>query len=151
MKKRKLEDISCIVIHHTAKDWHWIKYIKSLHVKSFGWEDIGYHYLIGNGIKTSLGKVYQGREECLIGAHVKDHNEYTLGVALIGDYDKSEVPNKQMHSLLALVTDLAKKYSVKPENIKGHKEFPGVIKTCPGKNVDLELIRAEVKTRLEEI
>lgn len=151
MKKRKPEDISCIAIHHTAKDWHWVKYIKNLHVKSFGWKDIGYHYLIGNGIKTSLGKVYQGREECLTGAHVKDHNDYTLSVALIGDYDKSEVPEKQMDSLLSLVAELANKYGVKPENIKGHKEFPGVTKTCPGNNVNLKWIRSEVKKRLEEI
>ena len=36
-------------------------------------------------------------------------------------------------------------FNIKSENVVGHKEFPNVKKTCPGKNINLEEIRNILK------
>lgn len=56
--------------------------------------DIGYHFIIGGD-----GKVYEGRPWYKVGAHTKYHNKFSLGIALIGDYDK-DCPDPAMLDLI---------------------------------------------------
>ncbi len=149
MKKRNKKDISEIVIHHSGFNFlnRFFTYLFHKYIR--GWEDIGYHYMIGNGIFSKCGKIYEGRKIEFVGAHVKNYNEKTIGVCCIGNYDKKKMPKKQMESLINLLVKLSKEYNIKPENIKGHREYPGVEKTCPGLMIDMEEIREEVRKRLD--
>ena len=52
--------------------------IQRLHL-GFGWDGIGYHYVIGRD-----GRCEAGRPEYWQGAHVKGINNQSLGVRLIG-------------------------------------------------------------------
>ena len=52
--------------------------IQQMHL-GFGWDGIGYHYVIGRD-----GRCEAGRPEFWQGAHVRGINDQSLGVCLIG-------------------------------------------------------------------
>jgi len=60
----------------TIRDWH---------VNDNGWDDIGYHYVI-----TRAGEVEVGRPLEMAGAHVRGHNDDSIGVCLIGGMAEDE-------------------------------------------------------------
>lgn len=76
-----MRDIRCIVVHCSAtrpnqligaaeiRRWH----------QDQGWADIGYHFVIRRD-----GTMEPGRKLHVMGAHVKDHNRYTVGICLVG-------------------------------------------------------------------
>lgn len=57
------EKTEYIIIHHSRREYDFPKFIKLRHTLLRGWEDIGYHFLIGNGkLNTNSGEIYSGRE-----------------------------------------------------------------------------------------
>ena len=46
---KRLETVQRIIIHHSERDLDFPEHIRYRHTQTRGWEDIGYHYLIGNG------------------------------------------------------------------------------------------------------
>jgi len=130
-----LKKIKFIVIHHCQRDVDSPKEIKKRHLAR-GFEDIGYHYLIGK-----KGKLYKARNEKFQGAHVFKHNKNSIGICLIGNLDKKLPTKKQIQTLIKFLKNKTKKLKIPVKNILGHKEFPNVIKTCPGKFLDLNEIR----------
>ena len=68
------------------------------------------------------------------GAHVRGHNDYTIGVCLMGGMGLDGTPEnnytqEQMASLFRLCKFLLGEYPM--ATIQGHREFPGVKKPCP--------------------
>ena len=93
----QLKTVNKIIIHHTHRDPDSLESIRDLHVNKDGWEEIGYHYVIGNGNKTSIdGKIYPTRPKKFIGAHVYGRNADSIGIALIGNFDKTTPTKKQI-------------------------------------------------------
>jgi len=137
--------IKKLILHCSASNWGDVEEIRKWH-KARGWRDIGYHYVIQNRYHTYAdwrlrnekwegglaGIVQTGRAENVQGAHVKNHNENTLGICLIGYkyFDK-----EQFYSLIILCADLCKKYGLRISDIKGHYEYDKN-KTCPNFNMD---------------
>lgn len=119
------------------------------------WKDIGYHYVIE--YVDEMVVIRDGRVEDEYGAHeyrkmlnrfgkLVSINFQSIGICLVGDYDKSE-PLEDMYSTLeSLVSKLIKKYSIPVSNILGHREIDGVHKTCPGKKIDMDLFRHRFST-----
>lgn len=54
--------------------------IQDYHMRSRGWSDIGYNFLIS----STSGDIFEGRGWLTIGAHCAGHNTASLGVCLIG-------------------------------------------------------------------
>lgn len=144
-----------LVIHHTWKptvpDYKGaatIRGIQKYHMydPKTGWNDIGYHYLIG-----PEGLLYAGRPETALGAHTVP-NTNKVGISVIGNYDPDSdtLSNESYNILLDILTYLAAQYSISPDNIYGHRDFNP--KTCPGDGIYLKLpeIKQEVKRRLEQ-
>lgn len=83
-----------------------IQSIYRSHAKTRGWGDIGYHYIIDR-----TGTIYEGRYggNGVRGAHVynskacQNFNSGTIGIALLGNYGKAEVPAPAFASLAKLV------------------------------------------------
>src|SRR3989338_11094347 len=100
------------------------------------WEDIGYHYLI-----DKKGKIHVGRSEKFIGAHVFGHNKNSIGICLIGNFDEESPTKKQTQTLIKFLKEKVRKFKIPIKNILGHREFPEITKTCPGKFVDMVEIR----------
>ena len=80
-----LKKIKFIAVHHSQRKIDSLKRIKDFHIRINKWEDIGYHYLI-----DKKGKIYVGRSEKFIGAHVFGHNKNSLGICLIGNFDEEK-------------------------------------------------------------
>ena len=83
--------------------------IQTYHVKSNGWNDIGYNFLVDR-----YGTVYEGRyggiDRNVIGAHARGFNTGSVGVAVIGTFGDSAVPpaaSRALEKLLAWRLDLA--------------------------------------------
>ena len=57
-------------------------------MKTAGWDDIGYNYLVGED-----GNAYEGRGWDYIGAQVREYNAVSLGFSVIGDFSK-RLPNQ---------------------------------------------------------
>jgi len=131
-----LKKIKFIAVHHSQRKIDSLKRIKDFHIRINKWEDIGYHYLI-----DKKGKIYVGRSEKFIGAHVFGHNKNSLGICLIGNFDEEKPAKKQIQTLIKFLKNKIKKHKIPIKNILGHREFPEITKTCPGKFMDMDKIR----------
>jgi len=140
------EKISKIFIHHTGSSknldnpMQLVRDIYHSHTIVRGWGDIGYNYLIDPD-----GNVYEGRYggESVVGAHAGPKgNKGSIGIALLGNYDKNPVPQKAKDALIKLLSEKTKLYNIDPQgstllrgenlpNILGHKSVMHT--SCPGK------------------
>ncbi|MDR0608398.1 MAG: N-acetylmuramoyl-L-alanine amidase [Candidatus Peribacteria bacterium] len=110
-----------IVIHHTATtyDTNWnteeikvaIQQIYKYHTLNRDFGDIGYNFLIDH-----LGNIYEGRAggEGAVGMHVSYNNVATLGISLLGDFEKTQPTQAQINALTDLLTALTQKYQIDP-------------------------------------
>jgi N-acetylmuramoyl-L-alanine amidase len=127
-KKRKTTEF--IVVHCSATKakqdigasdidvWH----------KQRGWIGIGYHYVIKRD-----GTLELGRPVDAIGAHVKDYNERSVGICMVGGLDEEGQPDvnytqDQWDTLDATVFMLSRMYPtaevVGHNNLTNHKACP---------------------------
>ncbi len=148
-RRPRRDDIWAIVIHATANSTlegviSWFKNPEA---------QVSAHYTIGKD-----GRIVQ---------HVRDHdrawhaggsqwkgvsnvNNYALGIELVNLNDgKDPYPEAQHQANLQLCTFLARRYDIKPEDIKGHLDIvvPEGRKTDP-RAYDLDRLRREVEAAL---
>jgi hypothetical protein len=105
------------IVHHTAGPNDYspsqaaaiMRGIQTYHVKSNGWNDIGYNFLVDR-----YGTVYEGRyggiDRNVIGAHARGFNTGAVGVAVIGTFGTASIPaaaSRSLEQLLAWRLDLA--------------------------------------------
>lgn len=127
-----------IVIHHTVTDQGSAYTINGLHQQR-GWENgMGYHFLIDNGTRgKALGQIEVGPRwiKQMDGAHTKagDYNQKGIGIAVVGDYSQSGLPDKMFDNLVFLTVTLQKFYNIPDQNVVGHRNVPGAATECPGK------------------
>ncbi len=99
---------------------------------------IGYHHVI-----YTNGAVATGRGHGEAGAHAVGHNAPSIGMCLVGT---DRYSFEQWDSLRRLVQQLCQQYRIAqapadtkdPRGLRGvigHREIPGVAKTCPGFSV----------------
>ena len=135
--------IECLIIHHTERNNDFPFFIKLRHKYLRRWDDIGYHYLIGNTRPfTKNGKLYAGRSEEFEGAHTSGYNKNSLGICLIGNFDKVVPSKKQFETLFSFLKKKMEQHNVLVENVRGHNELPDVEKTCPGRLLNMDYVRA---------
>lgn len=136
-----MRKIDCIVLHHSLTvDGPVVSWdaIRKYHINDHGWRDIGYHLgveIINNRYETLIGRPWN-----LPGAHAPGANANSLGICLIGDFDKNAVPLEQWDYTLNLVGWLCETFNINYENVKGHRDVTAE-RTCPGKNFDLAKFR----------
>ncbi len=138
-----------ISVHHTAAAQpltledavQEMRVIQRFHQKGRGWIDIGYHFLIDGS-----GRIFRGRPETAVGAHVRDRNTGNLGISLMGNFHApaNGAPTaEQVASLTRLLKWLMPAYSVPAAEIRGHRDQGTT--DCPGDNLYalLEQIRRD--------
>jgi len=125
-----------IIIHCTATkegENHTVAEVTQWHKKR-GYNTIGYHYLIDIN-----GKINNGRDVNVVGAHCLNHNTYSIGVCYVGGLDvngktKDTRTDAQKRSLTNLLVRLMVLYP--DAKIHGHNEFAK--KACPCFNAQYE-------------
>lgn len=121
-----------IVLHHAAAKTCTAADVDSWH-KANGWSGIGYHYFVRKN-----GRIYRGRPENTVGAHVIGHNSYSIGICAEGDYSTETVMTEaQKSAIQELIRDIKTRYP----NIKvvGHKDLGG--SACPGTYYPLDYFK----------
>ncbi|MFJ9420302.1 peptidoglycan recognition protein [Streptomyces sp. NPDC101227] len=96
-------------VHHTATGNNYscadspsaIRAIYRYHVKSSGWRDIGYNFLIDR-----CGVIYEGRaggvSKPVLGAHTLGFNTDTTGIAVLGTFTDDEPSKAAVEGIAAL-------------------------------------------------
>ncbi|WP_439741227.1 peptidoglycan recognition protein family protein [Bacillus pseudomycoides] len=130
-----LQNVTKLIIHHTAEDGWDVYKTHEFHQKVRGWSGIGYNYFIEED-----GTVFEGRG-LYIGAHAKGYNSKTIGICMTGNFDKYDPTLAQIDSLHSLCKWFMKKFSICEEHILGHRELEGVTKTCPGTRFSMVELR----------
>jgi hypothetical protein len=88
-----------------------------------GWDDIGYHYLIG-----LQGEIGLGRKEETIPAAVQGYNKGMLAIAYVGGMGKDGSAkdtrtDKQKEAMARLVHLIARKHGLPASAIYGHRDW----------------------------
>ncbi|MDT5033209.1 MAG: hypothetical protein QOC94_3380 [Actinoplanes sp.] len=91
-------DVQVLFVHHTADPGAYncadspriVRGIEAYHVRSKGWNDIGYNFLV-----DKCGKLFEGRRggetRPVLGAHTLGFNQRSAAIAVIGDYRNTGV------------------------------------------------------------
>ena len=168
LNKRKIRHL---IVHHSVSNWGDGSVIMGWHTapkpKGNGWKAPGYHVVICNGfpnysawskrkpIAAADGRVDRIWPEDRTSNGCKYANADSLHVCLIGDFDKDTPTERQMEKLADLLAFWCRKYGLDPRTaIFGHGEMQrrigkeGYSKTCPGKNVSMNAVRATVAEKL---
>ena len=116
-----MRKINKIIVHHTAVDTT-IDNLRAS-VQRRGYADIPYHYVI-----TPDGTIHETRPVTRMGAHCKGHNADSIGVALMGNLDRTPPTEAQVAALTRLLANLRKRYAVP---ICAHRELAHT--ACPGR------------------
>ncbi|MFC5170854.1 FG-GAP-like repeat-containing protein [Streptomyces mutomycini] len=164
-------DTKAVFVHHTAGTNDYtcaesasvIQGILTYHVKSNGWNDIGYNFFV-----DKCGTLFEGRaggiDRPVYGAHTYGFNTDTSGVAVIGDFNTASTTPAVRDAIARLASWKLGLYGVNPSGslvmtagadngkytqgqlvtmnrISGHRD--GFPTECPGTNLysDLAAIR----------
>jgi N-acetyl-anhydromuramyl-L-alanine amidase AmpD len=144
-------DWQVIVVHHSASDTGGSQTFDIAH-RARGWDELGYHFVIGNGTDTPDGYVEVGSrwKKQKHGAHCKTpsnfYNDYGIGICLVGNFDETSPTPRQMQSLRRLVAFLSQRYHITSERIYGHGEVKGTHTRCPGRYFPTSTIRYNVNS-----
>ncbi|XP_053678195.1 peptidoglycan recognition protein-like [Anopheles nili] len=101
----QLKPVATVIIHHSATEKcttdtsckEMVRSIQSFHQTKHTWSDIGYNFLIG------AGNVYEGIGWHRTGAHLRGHNDRSIGVAFIGNYNNDRPSIRSLNSLAQLL------------------------------------------------
>ncbi|HUB25680.1 MAG TPA: peptidoglycan recognition family protein [Tepidisphaeraceae bacterium] len=133
-----------IIIHHTATTFGNAAIVTRWHIDR-GFDEMGYHFLIGNGTNSGDGQVEVGTRwpKQKWGAHTKTpdnrFNDYGIGICLVGNFDIQYPSAAQMRSVERLVAYLMRTYHIPPDHVLGHNDCKST--DCPGKHLSVAIIR----------
>jgi N-acetylmuramoyl-L-alanine amidase len=104
------QSIKFAVIHHTAGANSYtaaqsaaiVRGIQTYHVKSNGWNDLGYNFVV-----DKYGQVFEGRyggvDRNVVGAHAEGFNTGSVGIALLGTYGDAQPSSKALDAIASLL------------------------------------------------
>ncbi|MFF3849391.1 N-acetylmuramoyl-L-alanine amidase [Streptomyces sp. NPDC002328] len=114
--------IKAVTVHHTAQSNTYtcaeapsvINGIHTYDVKTLGWKDIGYNFIV-----DKCGTVYEGRKGGVdlpvVGAHAYGFNSQSTGIAVLGTYTDSVPSQAAMASVARVAAWKLGQYGVDPQ------------------------------------
>jgi hypothetical protein len=126
-----------VVVHHTAAPSRAIggttRAAEAKHVREIqrwhrqrGFATIGYHFVV-----SPSGRIFRGRPLDRLGAHVQGHNPGTVGICLMGDFEREQPTRAALASL-----DFIRQQLVPGAHVPllGHRDHRGHERNaCPGR------------------
>lgn len=117
-----------IVIHHSATRSGSADSIKQQHLDA-GLNGLGYHFVIGNGqgqadgaIAVSDRWIRQQPGAHTVGPNADAHNNFDIGICLVGDGERRRFTKEQLKSLAQLVEMLRDAYGIGLEDVVLHRD-----------------------------
>ncbi len=139
-----------IVIHHSASESGNAREFDRYHRVVLGWNELGYHFVLGNGRGAPDGQIQVGPRwaKQKHGAHCKTpdnrYNDYGIGICLVGNFQSGGRPSEaQMRSLANLVNYLMRTCNISRQNILTHGGVTHKTE-CPGQNFSLGDLNARL-------
>ncbi|MFI6280903.1 peptidoglycan recognition protein [Streptomyces sp. NPDC050988] len=138
--------VKAAFVHHTASGNNYrcaqapsvIRSIYRYHVKSSGWRDIGYNFLI-----DKCGNIYEGRAggvaKPVMGAHTLGFNTNSMGIAVLGSFGTSNPPAAAVKAIAKLTAWKLGLFGANPKG-KTYLKSGGGNLYRKGKNVRLNVI-----------
>lgn len=127
-----------IIVHHSATATGSADEFDKMH-RARGWDELGYHFVIGNGHGSGDGQVEVGPRwrSQKWGAHTggtpdNEYNNFGIGICLVGDFTAHLPSPAQLDSLRRLTACLADRYHIPARQIIGHRDAPRAATQCPG-------------------
>lgn len=137
---RSLEQITHIILHHSATSGGKPQSFAYFHVNFYGWPGIGYHYVISKD-----GLIFKTNSLTTVSFHTRGLNECGIGICLVGNYN-IDFPSSAQLSALGELLDILVRYLPRVKVIL-HRQAPLAKTACPGKNVTLELVKELMELR----
>src|SRR5690554_1195719 len=115
-------ELKAMYVHHTAGSNAYsrdqaasiVKGIHSYHVKSNGWPDIGYQFLVDR-----FGTIYEGRrgalDELIVGAQAGGFNTNTIGVSAMSNFQAKNPADPMLESIIDVIAWQTFKWDMKPK------------------------------------
>lgn len=129
-----------LVLHHTAfatsgiggrtlaAEARHVRQIQRWHFDR-GWATIGYHFVV-----SPSGRIFAGRPVDRLGAHVQGHNAGTVGICLMGNFERERPTSAALEALEHVRTDLVPGAAY--VELRGHREHRGHERSaCPGRHL----------------
>lgn len=144
-----------IVLHHSATREATVQAMNQYHLKQRHMENgLAYHFVIGNGHGMRDGEIYVGNrwKKQLDGGHLASaaQNGTSLGICLVGNFDRDLPTPRQMQSLTALVAALQKRCGLSDSAVVTHQQINVTSTRCPGKRFPMEsFLRSLARARTE--
>jgi hypothetical protein len=137
-------------VHHTVNANEYtqaqvpgiIRSIYAYHVKSRGWSDIGYNFLVDR-----FGRIWEGRyggvDKPVVGAHTLNYNQYSFAMSAIGNFDVKQPSDAMLKAYGDLFAWKLSLHGVNPTSTKqkigsrtfhainGHRDAGST--ACPGR------------------
>lgn len=139
-----MRDIRRIIVHCSATPANMdigVAEIRAWHKgPPNNWSDIGYNYVIRRDGSVEKGRDLDrdGNVDEEIGAHAKGFNADSIGICMVGgtnatDRSKGEAnfTIDQYTALVDVIRILRQRYGIAKKDIVGHRDLPGVAKSCP--------------------
>jgi LysM repeat protein len=128
-----------IVIHHSATDRGNAKILDHYHRHRRKMANgLAYHFVIGNGRGMRDGEIAIGHRwrAQLKGGHLASDalNDVSIGVCLVGNYEKERPTPAQMRSLYALTGYLLQRTRAPSTAVRTHRQINTKPTACPGRN-----------------
>lgn len=135
-----------LVVHHSATTTGGARTFDKHHRQDNGWDELGYHFVIGNGTDTPDGYVEVGPRwhKQKHGAHCKTpdnyYNEHGIGICLVGDFTTERPTARQLASLEQLTRFLGAQCGISPNRLTTHRAITRRTQ-CPGRHLSLARLR----------
>jgi N-acetylmuramoyl-L-alanine amidase/LGFP repeat len=163
---RRANTVKMVFVHHTVGSNNYrrseskaiVRSIYAYHTQGQGWCDIGYNFLVDR-----FGRAFEGRaggiNTPVRGAHAGDYNVRTVGVSLMGNFEKRRPTRAMRRGVTRLVAWKLGSYYRYPrtrtriagsrfQKISGHRDAMST--ACPGRFVYrwLPTLRRRVGNRI---
>ncbi|MGW0423702.1 peptidoglycan recognition protein family protein [Streptomyces sp. NPDC003015] len=138
--------VKAAFVHHTASGNGYrctqaaslVRGIYRYHVKSMGWRDIGYNFLV-----DKCGNIYEGRAggvaKPVLGAHTLGFNSNSMGIAVLGSYGSKKPPAAATRAIAQLAAWKLGLHGANPKG-KTYLKSGGGNRYPKGKKVRLNVI-----------
>lgn len=140
-----------IVLHHSDSPSGNAAQFDRYHREEKGWDELGYHFVIGNGQGSRDGEIEASHRwlEQRAGAHAgsEEYNVHGIGICLVGRFMGTSGPTRaQYDSLLRLCAHLMQQFNIPLTNIKGHRDVRAT--ECPGESFPFDTFVVDLGSRV---